>query len=172
MMRLLLPVLLAFGACAEDTRPMVVIQPDGVTTEVQPCASGCAAPTADELVDFTDAEISGLLADMAHEPLGSANIAAETLLFHGADTLDYLNRTPATALDPARMAWLRTELDRDTVQADFRLMGTDGTVLGSIDPAFSLVTKQHLRLEAGDFGRVSINGKVKRVGVDHLWARF
>lgn len=171
-MRLLLPFLLALAACAEDTRPMVVVQPDGVTSEVQPCASGCAAPTADERVDFTDAEIAGLLADMAHEPLGSANIAVETLLFHGADTVDYLNRTPATPLDASRLAWLRTELDRDTVKADFRLVGADGAVFGSIGPTFSLVTKQHLRLEAGDFGRVSINGKVKRVGVDHLWARF
>lgn len=158
--------------CAEDTRPMVVVQPDGITTEVKPCSSGCAAPTADELVDFTDAEISSLIAEVGREPLGAASLAAETLLFHGADTVDYLERHPALPLDPARKAWLQAELARDSVKVNFRLVSFEGEVLGAIDPTVPLVTKQHLRLEAGDFGRVSINGKVKRVGVDHLWARF
>jgi len=150
---------------------MIVVQPDGLTSEIKPCSTGCTAPSADELVDFSDQEISDLLVRMQADPLGQG-LAAETLLFHGSDTLDYLGRTSDLPLDHAREGWLRDELARDTISGQLRLLTADGQVIASIDPTFPLVEKQHLRMDAGDFGRVSINGKVKRVGVDHLWARF
>ena len=168
---LLLSALLV--GCAADERPMIVVTPDGTTTEVQPCATGCAAPTADELHHLSDGEIAAFLDEVDSAPIASPTLALESLLFYRADTLSYLARTGPGDLDPGKLAWLRAELERDHAEVEMRLVDASGAVRGTLNEWVPLVEKQHLRLKGtGSLGRLAINGKVKRVGVDHLWARF
>ncbi len=114
-----------------------------------------------------------MLAEIQAAPIGEPLLATETLLFHFDEARDYLVRKGAAPLDADHEAWLRRELARDQVEIGLRLVAEDGTVLGWRDDVIPLKEKQHLLLrDMGPLGRADINGKVKRVGVKHLWARF
>jgi len=161
------------GGCGVDERPMVVLMPDGVTHEIQSCGGGCSAPTADEQRHLADDELAALLDEVAEAPLAAPTLALETLLFHRSDTLAYLARNGSGTLESGKAAWLWNELERDEVTVEMRLIDEDGALRGHLEERVLLVDKQHLRLaDTGALGRLAINGKVKRVGVDHLWARF
>lgn len=163
--------LLGCGA-QESASQIVVIGPDG-TEEITPCATGCAAPTPDEHEHLGDDKILGMLQEMAGHPVGAPILATETLLFHLDETRDYLIRVGTGPLPPDHAAWLQHELARDQVEIGLRLVADDGTVLGWRDDQIPLREKQHLLLQdMGPLGRADVNGKVKRVGVKHLWARF
>lgn len=138
-----------------------------------PCSTGCSGPTPDEVAHLTDGEIAELLTEVASAPVGAAELAVETLLFHGAQTRDHLARRGSGPLSEAHRSWLTHELARDEVAIGLRLVARDGALLGHREDVVPLGAKQHLLLrDMGAFGRADVNGKVKRVGVKHLWARF
>jgi len=175
-MRRLLKIAFAgvvLAGCGADERPMVVITPDGVTTEIAACGTGCSGPTADELHHLSDTDIATFLVEVDAAPIASPTLALESLLFYGADTRGYLSRNDTSAFDAAKIAWLRAELERDEVTVTMRLVDDEGEVRGSLEQRVPMAEKQHLKMDdTGTLGRLAINGKVKRVGVDHLWARF
>ena len=162
------------AACAPATPAHVVVaSPDGTVQEVAPCATGCSGPTADEQGDLGESEIRHLMQQVAQHPVGAPKLALETLLFHGDEVRTHLELHGAAPLPEAHARWLEQELARDQVQIGLRLVAEDGTVLGHREDVIPLADKQHLLLAGTeDYGRLDVNGKVKRVGVRHLWARF
>lgn len=164
---------LVLAGCATDERPLIVVTPDGARTEHAPCRTGCAAQTPDEAHDLGHEEIGRLMDAVADAPVGVATLELETLLFHGAEASGWLDAHGDGPLDAAHAGWLRSELARDEVDVAFRLVGDDGQVHGDLQARIPLVEKQHLLLRhTGELGRMEIGGKVKRVGLGHLWSRF
>ena len=137
------------------------------------CGSTCSAPTPAEVAGLDDLQIRDLLQQVAAAEVGAPTLAVETLLFHADDTIRFLADHGADPLSADREAWLRRELKRDRVAIGLRLVDDAGRILGQRDDVVPLKDKQHLLLyDTGSLGRLDVNGKVKRVGVKHLWARF
>lgn len=162
-------VLSALG-CSSNA-PVAVVDSERPAMVDAPCATGCSGPAPAELEKLGDEQVRELLQAIHQGTVGAASLAADTLLFHGVEVLDYLDRTETEAT--AHVRWLKGELARDRVEVGLRLVSEDGAVLGWREDRVPLGEKQHLLLrETGSLGRADVNGKVKRVGVDHLWARF
>ena len=78
------------------------------------------------------------------------------------------------ALDGTHRAVLDRELARDTVVVEMRLIDDTGKTRGWLDPeAVPLTEKQHLAFSGtGTLGALITGGRVQRVGLSHLWARW
>lgn len=131
-----------------------------------PCVSSCAAPARSEELPLRPdmlADLTGLLADEVDRD------ALETLIFHADQTLEWLADHP----DAPAPDWLETELRRDAAEVSFRLVADDGAVMVAAEEPVRSGKKQHVILSDPDgLGWIDVNGRVRRVGVDHLWARF
>ena len=127
-----------------------------------PCATSCsAAPKGDVLDPQMLADLVDLLA------VERDRDALDTLVFHAQQTSDWLD----THHDEGP-GWLRAELGRSAVRARFRLVD-DGVVMASADQLVENDKKKHVMLSGpAALGPIDVNGRVRRVGVDHLWARF
>lgn len=167
----ILAALLAVG-CASDPAPILVVHPDGTTETIEDCNRGCNAPTPDETHLLTEAEFREALDDIAKTPIGRDSMGLDTLLFHFAQVPELFARY-GDPLPSAHRAWVDAELSRQTVDIGFRLVGEEGAILGSIEQHIPLKIKQHLVLEGtGPLKRIEVNGKTKRVGLQHLWSRW
>lgn len=162
--------LLSLVACGPNEPGHILVEgPDGRTGIA--CASGCARPEAPAHV--ADDQIAAWLAALAASADPEASEALDGLLFHGAEVEAYLDHHGTDPLPADRAALLRSELARDRVSVAFRLETEDGRPIGHLEDVFPFVEHQDFLLaDTGPFGRVSMNGKVKRVGAHHLWARF
>lgn len=122
---------------------------------------------------FSEEAFLDALETWAAEPLGEPTLALETLLFHGAETVGWLS-VHADTLSADQQAFLRHELSRDQVEIEMRLIDDDGVERGVLRSGiFSLREKQHLVFEGTDtLMRLETGGKVKRVGLAHLWSRW
>jgi len=170
-MRALL-LLAALGGCQADTRELIVVHPDGRTEQIAPCAKGCSAPTPDETHPLEAQQIAANIEALQLEAVGAPSLALDTLLFHPGGTQDWLDAHP-DALDPARRAHLLSELSRDQVEVSFRLVDDSGQIRGEATRTSSLREKQHIVMAGtGALKRIEISGKTKRVGLEHLWARW
>ncbi|MEL6349820.1 MAG: hypothetical protein AAFV53_42345 [Myxococcota bacterium] len=138
------------------------------------CAGSCAVADAPEVVaPFSEAEFLEAVETWKTEPLGEPTLALETLLFHGAQTVGWLS-VHGAQLEPERRAFLDHELARTDVQIEMRLVDEDGRRRGWLrSGTFPLKEKQHLVFEGTDaLMRLETGGKVKRVGLAHLWSRW
>lgn len=171
MIRLLLPLLLV--GCAVDSP---IESSVGGEISAAPlaadCAKGCSGPTPDETHPLSDTELSQHIIALSAEPVGAASLDLETLLFHGSATSAWLDRHP-DALDLERRRFLRKELGRIEVRVEFRLVDEHGEIRGQASRVTPLGEKQHIALAGtGALKRIEINGKTKRVGLQHLWSRW
>lgn len=160
------------SGCEPSAPISIVVQgPDG-THEVKPCSSGCARP--EHPVHVEHEQLDAWLDEFAALPVGAESLAADSLLFYGHETHELLEHHDHKDLPPEHLAWLQRELARDTVNVSFRLVDDDGgRLLAHHEDVFPWVEHQDFLLEdTGELGRISMNGKVKRVGAHHLWARF
>ncbi len=135
------------------------------------CDSGCEPGASHALSD----EDFGLwLRSYAQDPPEAPDLALETLLFYGQHTREQLDRLGYGPLDAAHRATLDRELARDAVVVEMRLVDEGGAVRALLPPReIPLVEKQHLALEGSDsLGPIIAGGKVKRVGLAHLWTRW
>ena len=172
-MRALPLAALLLAGCAQEAAPIVVVHPDGRTEVVEDCNKGCNAPTPDETHLLTEAEFRTALTEIANNPVGAGTLGLDTLLFHFTDVPELFARYGDAPLTEGHRAWVDRELSRTTVDVGFRLVGDDGQLLGSIQQHIPLKTKQHLVLEGtGALKRIEVNGKTKRVGLQHLWSRW
>jgi hypothetical protein len=138
------------------------------------CGTSCAGPDPSDF-DHLEAElIPFLFEDWNQQPIGEPTEELETLLFYFQDTSAYLASQGATGLDAEHERFLREQLARDTVSVQMRVVEDDGTVRASL-PAqdIPLKAKQHLVFDGtGSLGHLETGGKVKRVGLAHLWSRW
>jgi len=132
------------------------------------CSGTCALSGAGE--ELLPAEEVASLLEAWTAPLGASDLALETLLYHAGA----VHPAALNDLDPARRAWLQSELDRTRVTVEMSLVDDHGVVRGTLSsPPFSLREKQHLELEGtGSLAGVEAGGRVYRVGLDHLWSRW
>lgn len=141
------------------------------------CATGCAA-----VRDSGEAPTSGELAalfERAHAgPWSGANLALETLLFHGAETRAWLGDRDTYAHSLAEQRFgerLDAELARQHAQLEVRFRTETGRTVLQLEPTrVPLGVKQHLWTADvdGDLQVPEISGTVRRVGLDHLWTRL
>ncbi len=134
------------------------------------CNTVCSLDQAPKLT-LTDEELSSLLADWAKEEMRAPTLALETLLFHADSTMILLG---GHKLSAERRAFLETEISRDRVIVEMRIVDDKGDVRGELTPEIvALSQKQHLDFEeTGSLGALVTAGQVKRVGLEHLWSRW
>jgi hypothetical protein len=139
----------------------------------QLCASGCALsrhPTP----ELSSEKFSTLLKAYSHEPMSEESPALEELLYFGPQTKQKLGALEAVPLDGARLAFLRRELERDHVVAEFRIIDEDGKVRVGLPPTEVSLDKRYVfePLNTHDFQPPEASGTIKRVGLNHLWQRI
>jgi hypothetical protein len=164
--------------CTADAAGMVPMLGGAVepVSDVEPvpggeaCTTSCARPEpgGDEL---TEAEFGALLAGWLAEPIDAPTLPLETLLFHGERTR---GRLAGAVMSPERRAFLNAELDRNRAAVEMRLVDDAGVVRGVFtDSGLVLGEGCHgLMTGTGSLGAVQVSGRVKRVGLDHLWSRW
>jgi len=167
-------VLSVLLACA--TGEVATVEAAQATAEAPPgvdCRTSCSLGDAQDDLHLSEGEIEVLLEDWNTQTLGDATIELETLLFYFQDTQTYLD-THDAPLDAAHLAFLRHELGRDQVTIEMRLLDDAGDVRGTLAASdIPLKQKQHIRFEGtGSLGHLETGGKVKRVGLGHLWSRW
>lgn len=167
-------MMLALAAATSPTAPPPVpVEPPAAT----PSAAGCTKTTCslgdNARAGFDEAEFVALLDQWATEPLGESTLALDTLLFDAEQSLHWL-AIHEDRLPPERRDWLYQELNRQDVVVEMRIVDETGAVRGDLSSgAFSLREKQHLPFQnTGSLGWLETGGKVKRVGLAHLWSRW
>jgi hypothetical protein len=158
-------------------RTLLVLVALAITTWTVPAwAGGCSSESCS--LDPGDAlglaEFDELIARWQTERIGDPTLSLETLLFHGERTRALLATLPLDALDDAHRDFLDRELARDSVTVEMRLIDATGRVRGEAGGYdLPLVRGNRLAFEGtGDLGFLVTGGKVKRVGLDHLWSRW
>jgi hypothetical protein len=142
------------------------------TARAESCSTDACSPEGTDVLDLAD--FDRLLASWQGEELASPSLALETLLFHGERTRALLATVPAEALSEERRVFLVAELDRDSVTVEMRIIDARGALRGvATAEDIPLRTGRRLAFEGtGDLGFLITGGKVKRVGLDHLWSRW
>jgi hypothetical protein len=110
--------------------------------------------------------------DYARGPLADG-AALDALLFAGAPALSLL-RERRPPLSAAHRAFLERELARTHAEVSFRIVDADGVERTRLERArVSIGVKQHLHARSGvELQAHEFSGRVERVGVRHLWARY
>ena len=139
----------------------------------QICASGCALsrhPTPELLEE----KFSELITAYAKEPMSQDSPALEELLFYGIQSKGFLLDFDESKLDPQRLAFLKRELDRDEVIAEFRIIDNDGKVRVGLPPTSVNLDRRYVfePLNTQNFQPPEASGTIKRVGLNHLWQRI
>ncbi len=170
-------MLLYFLACATnaaEVAPAEVGEPVEQAVAYPDCAGSCALPgNHGETEALSESAFLGWLAQWAEEPIGEPTIALETLLFHGHRSEELLAKH-GDRLDDEHRDYLTTELSRHTVRMSMRLVDEHGVVRGTVESdGFPLKEKQHISFDGtGSLGWLETGGKIKRVGLAHLWSRW
>lgn len=137
------------------------------------CASGCALsrhPTP-----FLEREhFEALVSEFSSQPMSEDSPALEELLYFGPQTSRELEATDETPLDSQRLAFLKTELARDQVQIEFRIIDEDDVARVQLPPTTVNLDRRYAfePLNTVDFQPPEASGTVKRVGLNHLWQRI
>ena len=172
-------MLLALLACTTNAVPERM-HPEISGPRPQPsvaypdCAGSCSLSSRhQDSEELSEADFLAWLMQWSEEPVGEPTLALETLLFHGARSESLLARH-GDRLDERHRAFLTQELSRTTVRMSMRLRDEGGVIRGSLETgSFSLRDKQHRVFEGtGSLGWLETGGKIKRVGLAHLWSRW
>ncbi len=134
------------------------------------CETSCARP--EHGVDrLTEAEFGRLLDAWQDGPMAEPTLALESLLFYGEQTRDYLAGVPLRA---DRRAFLLLELAKSRASIEMRLVDDDGAVRGTLtDHELVLGQGRHVAMHGdGGLGEIEVSGRVKRVGLKHVWSRW
>lgn len=136
-------------------------------------SGGCATSCALTEKTISQEDWIAALDIWSDQEIGISTPELDTLLFYAQDSLAWLP-VFGTELDDMHYSFLEQELRRDLVDIEMRLVDEFGTVRGVLDSAaFGLREKQHLPFSQTDsLGWLETGGKVKRVGLAHLWSRW
>lgn len=170
-------MLLYFLACASnaaEVAPEEAPEPAAQTVAYPDCAGSCSLPGGYTDTDqLSESAFLGWLMQWAEEPVGAPTLALETLLFHGHRSEELL-AVHGHRLDAEHLDFLTRELSRHTVRMEMRLVDEHGAIRGTLDSGmFPLKEKQHIAFaDTGSLGWLETGGKVKRVGLEHVWSRW
>ena len=136
------------------------------------CSETCSLSDAPE--GQIEAEFRESLVAWLGQPMADASLPLETLLYYGESTRHFLSSLSDLGLSNARQAFLQAELDRDQVYMEMRVVDDEGQVRGTLKASgIPFGEKQHLRFEGtGSLGHLETGGRVRRVGLAHLWSRW
>lgn len=124
--------------------------------------------------DYTSEVFEGLLAAWQNDPIGESTEALDTLLFHTWESAEYVELLGTDSLDAEHATFLKQELAKSVVDVEMRLVDEHGALRGHMtSEGVPLKEKQHLVFaDTGSLKRFEASGKVKRVGLHHLWSRW
>ena len=162
-------LLFACGSAeSSDTQQEKVVPAQGERS-----TGGCATSCAIEEKHLDQDEWINTLDVWATQEVGVSTKELDTLLFYAKDSLEWLP-VFGTELDDVHYTFLASELRRNLVDIEMRLVDEFGTIRGVLDSSpFHLKEKQHLVFsETKSLGWLETGGKVKRVGLAHLWSRW
>jgi len=163
-------------SCATSPQPppsVIINGPPGMATTGASCSKTSCSFGDDSHDSISEEEFVVLLDQWASEPLGASTLALDTLLFDSARSAALLE-AHGDRLTAERRQWLADELARSEVVVEMRLVDEHGDVRGGLASSdFPLREKQHLPFaDTGSLGWLETGGKVKRVGLAHLWSRW
>lgn len=168
----MLALLLACASPIEPAEASVQEHAPDVASD-EDCRTSCS------LGDHTDddgldaGQIIALFEMWNEQAIGEPTMELETLLFYAPDVEAHLQLHGDDELDVQHAAFLKRELARDRVTMEMRLLDERGTERGFARADVPLREKQHIVFEGtGSLGHLETGGKVKRVGLDHLWSRW
>ena len=157
-------------ACSEHTDV-----PDSAPTFLAPSRSmgGCNSACETDAHPISEEEWLAALDAWREQPIGEVGIELETLLFHAKESKNWLP-VYGGELPVEHRIYLEKELARNQVDMEMRLIDENGDVRGILaSSSFPFKEKQHLPFSGtGSLGYLETSGKVKRVGVSHLWSRW
>jgi hypothetical protein len=171
----MLTLLLACSTANEPIAEVLTSVDSGVDAiEAADCRTSCSLGDATDEVHLTNEEVAFWMSEWNSEPIGVSTEALDTLLFYFPDTELALAQLEDIPLDVEHEAFLRTQLARDEVIVEMRLLDEEGEERGHMGPErIPLKTKQHLVFAGtGSLKHLETGGKVKRVGLGHLWSRW
>ena len=138
----------------------------------QICASGCAAsrhPTK----TLTQAHFEQLLVELTYEPLNQTNNALEELMYFGPQTRQMIETHGVGDLDSQRAEFLWDQLKYDRAEVSIRVLDDSGNVRTWIEPTTVPFDRRHVfEMETNNVQPLVTSGTVKRVGLNHIWARL
>jgi hypothetical protein len=106
--------------------------------------------------------------------MAAPTLSLETLLYYAESTAHFLDGLEGLRLSTERRVYLMEELARDQVSIEMRVVDDEGRIRGSLKAeGVPFGEKQHLRFEGtGSLGHLESGGRVRRVGLAHLWTRW
>ena len=160
-------------ACGSEISVSNVHEKQSVSIYKERSSGGCATSCAIEEKHISQEEWLEVLDIWSMQEMGVSTKELDTLLFYAKDSLAWLPVLGAE-LDDMRYAFLEHELHRNLVDIEMRLIDEFGTSRGVLNSlSFHLKEKQHLVFsETQSLGWLETGGKVKRVGLAHLWSRW
>lgn len=148
--------------------PNALFEPHGD----QVCASGCAAsrhPTQ----ELTREHFERLLVEYTYEPMDQTNNALEELMYFGSQTRDMLQSFGIGQLDSQRAEFLWEQLKLNKAKVSIRVLDQSGDVRTWIEPTTVPFDRRHVfEMQTNNVQPLVTSGTVKRVGLNHVWARL
>lgn len=144
----------------------------GTKKKDKDCETGCAATPSTEPA-MTQKRLQQLLQAYASEPLKPGSKALEVLLFHGYHLGGMMPTKRPFPLSKKHWSFLQKELKKTHARLSFRIVDEFGVKRISFDQKikigghFHVEAKVHKNIQRPGFG-----GKIKRVGLNHLWVRI
>lgn len=169
MKRLLAIALLAGCAGAPVEEPVADAL---VEAEDEECATDCSDDEGPPHI--AAAKVATLVAEWMQQPMRDPSLPLETLLFHGHHTTRGLELLDDDALPKDRRDYLLSELNRDRAAIEVRLVDESGAVRATLDAdGLALGIGSHIHMhDTGSLGDIEMSGRVRRVGLHHLWSRW
>ena len=155
----------SINTSVDDTQPRIYTD----AALQQNCVSTCSVQD-DHYVEIPQTEWLAHLETWSKDPVGEPTLALETLLFYAEQSLALLPQYE-NKLDEYHLEFLYKELHRDQVYIEMRIVDENNIVRAKMESGdFTLREKQHLPFkQTNTLGWLETAGKVKRVGLSHLW---
>ncbi|MCZ6767123.1 MAG: hypothetical protein O7D32_09360 [bacterium] len=153
--------------------PAVPSSTDSDSSGEPGCQAGCSI-TNHPIEPLTDSDYHSLIRSVAVGGDAERVHALETLLFHGPQVGDLIDRLGTGPLADSEVETLRHELSKTHVRLWMRLVDQEGVVRASIEnERFLIAEKTHVHFpDTQDMDALEISGTIFRTGLHHLWTRM
>lgn len=137
----------------------------------QICASGCSL-SRHPTTTLTRDRFLELISDLRTGQQDDSNEALETLLYFGSQTIAKI-KEGGFQLDSKWRDYLLKELARSHASVQIRVVDENGDVRSWLNPTSVPLDRRHVfKMETDNVQPLVTSGTVKRVGLNHVWARL